>query len=119
MPHVQIAGKTLATCPPTHQGGCHNFGVPALVYRQVQVPVLPVPDGGTGTTGTTTGTFGTTYPITGSTGTDFGHKSTQKPWAMPQLWYFTLATSPRICGTINKITVLKQKQSTLGCIESA
>jgi len=36
---------------------------------------------------------------------DFGHKSTQKPWPMPQLWYFTLATSPHICGTINKMTV--------------
>ena len=36
---------------------------------------------------------------------DFGHKSTQKPWPMPQSWYFTLATSPHICGTSTKMTV--------------
>ena len=38
---------------------------------------------------------------------DFGHKSTQNPGAMPQLWHLTLATCPRICGTINstKMTV--------------
>ena len=36
---------------------------------------------------------------------DFGHKSTQNPGAMPQLWHLTLATCPRICGTSTKITV--------------
>ena len=55
---------------------------------------------------------------------DFGHKSTQKPWPMPQLWYFTLATSPRICGTINKITVpdtyhtLRQNQAWVKILKS-
>ena len=27
MPHVQIARKTWATCPPRSQGRCHNFGI--------------------------------------------------------------------------------------------
>ena len=40
---------------------------------------------------------------------DFGHKSTQKPWPMPQLWCFTLATSPRICGTSTG-TIIKRKE---------
>ena len=38
---------------------------------------------------------------------DFGHKSTQNPGAMPQLWHLTLATCPRICGTSTKMTVPK------------
>ena len=57
MPHVQIAGKTLATCPPTHQGGCHNFGTvpvqmpqPGTVPVQITGTVLPVLVG-TGITG--------------------------------------------------------------------
>ena len=38
---------------------------------------------------------------------DFGHKSTQNPGAMPQLWHLTLATCPRICGTIKIVPKLR------------
>ena len=66
---------------------------------QITGTVLPV------LVGTSTSTAGTVRYRYYRYHRYFGHKSIQKPWAMPQLWYFTLATSPRICGTNNKITV--------------
>ena len=96
MPHVQIARKTLATCPPRCQGRCHNFGV-FVGHRSPSAVIF--------------GIFlcsGPKYQILVFGHFDFGHKSTQKPWPMPQLWYFTLATSPRICGTSTKMTVAIQ-----------
>ena len=131
MPHVQIARKTWATCPPRSQGRCHNFGIIKTCQkmdciaqivnssklcvnfsRRIRMDSIQSQCSAIWTLfkshviklfliflWTQISNFGHFGHF------DFGHKSTQNPGAMPQLWHLTLATCPRICGTSTKMTV--------------
>ena len=126
MPHVQIARKTWATCPPRSQGRCHNFGIIKTCQKmdciaqivnssklcvnfshRIRMDSIQSQCSAIWTLfkshviklfliflWTQISNFGHFGHF------DFGHKSTQNPGAMPQLWHLTLATCPLICGTI-------------------
>ena len=98
-PHTRVDATTLVCLYCTVPGTVPRGTVLPVRY-QYKLPVLTV------LVGTSTSTAGTVRYRYYRYHRYFGHKSIQKPWAMPQLWYFTLATSPRICGTSTKITVL-------------